>query len=42
MGGAPIVLSGLTSPRKEITDDGVHTLNDDLIRMTRQIMEIGP
>ena len=34
--------SGLTSPGKEITDDGVHTLNDDLVRMTKQIMEVGP
>jgi DNA-binding Lrp family transcriptional regulator len=32
----------LTTPRREITDGGVHTLNDDLVRMTKQIMEVGP
>ena len=33
---------GLPSLRREAVEDAVHTRNADLVRMTRQIMEVGP
>ena len=33
---------GLPSPRREAIEDAVHTRNDELVKMTKHIMEIGP